>query len=164
MGRIYAVPFNGTLANAGGNADLLNISPADDKPCRLVGWSFGQTSELQDAAEESLRITVRRITGTITDGSGGGAVTMTNVKLKRGHGDAAFTARANDTTVTTQTGGTDVVLEEHAWNVRNSPWVHWIPEEQRPDVVQGERLIVRMESTPADDIAANLTFWVEEEG
>lgn len=164
MGRIYPVPFNGTLANSNGNADLLNIAPADDKPCKLVGWSMGQTSEVQDAAEESLRITINRMTGTITDGTGGSSVTMTDVKLKRGNSSAGFTARVNDGAIATQTGGADTILEEHAWNVRNVPWVHIIPEEMRPDVIQGERLIVRLQSTVADDIAANITFWVEEEG
>lgn len=163
-GRIYPVPFTGTYTNAGGDVDLLNIAPADDKPCKLVGWSLGQSSEVKDAEEEGIRLTIRRITGTITDGTGGSSVTMTNVKLKRGNGDAAFTARINDTGVTTQTGGTDVILEEHSWINRNTPWVHFIPEEMRPDAIQGERLIVRGQSTIADDMTVNLTFWVEEEG
>ena len=75
MGRIYAVPFNGTLTNAGGNSDLLEVLPADDKPVKLRGFTLGQTSELGDAAEESLRITVQRFAATVTGGSGGSAVT-----------------------------------------------------------------------------------------
>lgn len=162
MSRIYRVPFSGTLANAGGDADLLSIQPADDKPCRLVGWIIGQTSEVADAAEESLRITVRHMTATVTIGSGGSAPTP---QPNRPGTDlaAGFTARVNDTTVAT-TSGTSTVAEELAWNIRNTPWERWIPEEMRPRALQGEVLIVRMESTPADDIAANLTFFVEEEG
>ncbi len=66
-----------------------------------------------------------------------------------------------DTTVST-TSGTSTVMEETAWNIRSSPWERWIPEELRPYAAQGEVLIVRMETTPADDISANLTFFVEE--
>lgn len=162
MPRMYRVPYTGTLSNAGGDSDLLSLQPADDKPVRLVGWIFGQTSELADAAEESLRLTLRHMTATVTIGSGGSAVTP--VANRPGTTDVAaagFTARCNDTTVST-TSGTSTIMEEMAWNIRNSPWERWIPEEQRPIAIQGEVLIVRMESTPADDITAALTFLVEE--
>lgn len=162
MGRLYRVPLNGTLTNAGGNTDLLSIQPADDKPCRLVGWLLGQTSEIADAAEESVRITVRHMAATFTVGSGGSAPTpqpnRPGVDLAAG-----FTARVNDTTVAT-TSGADTIMEELAWNIRGSPWERFIPEELRPRAVQGEALVVRLESTVTDDIAANLTFLVEEEG
>jgi hypothetical protein len=75
MPRMYRVPYTGTLTNAGGDSSLLSIQPADDKPCRLVGWIIGQSSETGDSAEESLRITVRHMTATVTIGSGGSAVT-----------------------------------------------------------------------------------------
>jgi hypothetical protein len=162
MPRIYRVPYSGTLAAAGTDADLLSIQPADDKPCRLIGWIVGQTSEVADAAEESLRLTVRHMTATVSIGSGGSLVTP--VANRPGTTDivaAGFTARCNDTTVAT-TNGTSTIMEEMAWNIRNSPWERWIPEEQRPVAIQGEALIVRMETTPADDIAAALTFFIEE--
>jgi len=162
MPRMYRVPYNGTLTNAGGDSDLLSIQPGDDKPCRLVGWVLGQTSEVADAAEEALRLTVRHMTATVTIGSGGSAVTP--VANRAGTGDVAAagcTTRCNDTTVATTTG-TSTVVEELAWNIRSSPWERWIPEDLRPIAVQGEVLIVRMESTPADDISANLTFFIEE--
>lgn len=160
--RVYRVPFTGTLANAGGDSDLLSILPADDKPVRLIGWIISQSSEVSDAAEENLRITVRHMTATVTIGSGGSAVTP--VANRPGTADiaaAGFTARCNDATVAT-TSGTSVIMEELAWNERNTPWERYIPEELRPVAVQGEALIVRMESTPADDLTAELTFFVEE--
>jgi hypothetical protein len=156
------VPANVTLAAAGTDADLLSIQPATNKPCRLVGWILGQTSEVADAAEENLRLTIRHMTATVTIGSGGAAVTP--VPNRPGTDiAAAFTARVNDATVATTTG-TSTIMEELAWNIRNTPWERWIPEDMRPRAVNGEVLIVRMESTPADDISANLTFLVEEEG
>ena len=63
---MYRVPFTGTLTNSGGNADLLVIQPADDKPCELVGWILGQSTETGDAAEENLRLTVQHMTATLT--------------------------------------------------------------------------------------------------
>lgn len=162
MPRLYRVPFTGTLTNSGGDSDLLSIQPATNKPCRLVGWIFGQTTELGDAAEESLRITVRHMTATVTIGSGGSAVTPVANRPGTGQEAAAgFTARCNDTTVAT-TNGTSTIMEELAWNIRNTPWERWIPEEQRPYAINGEVLIVRMESTPTDDITGTITFLVEE--
>lgn len=166
MSRMYRVPFTGTVTNAGGDSDLLSIQPADDKPCRLAGWIIGQTSEVGDTAEENLRITVRHMTATVTIGSGGSAVT--GQPLRPGTDTAAgFTARCNDTTVST-TSGTSTVMEELAWCERATPWERWIPAadvpELRPRAVQGEVLIVRMESTPADDFTIAVTFFVEEEG
>jgi hypothetical protein len=162
MPRMYRVPFTGTLTAAGTDSDLLSIQPADDKPCRLVGWIIGQTSEVGDTAEENVRITVRHMTATVTIGSGGSAVTP--VANRPGTTDivaAGFTARCNDTTVST-TSGTSTVMEELAWNERNTPWERWIPEEMRPVALQGEVLIVRCETTIADDLTIGMTFFVEE--
>lgn len=162
MSRFYRVVFQGTITNAGGDQDLLTILPADDKPCKLVGWIVGQTSEVADAAEESLRLTVRHMTATVTNGSGGSAPTP---QPNRPGTDlaAGFTARVNDTTVAT-TSGTSTIVEELAWNIRNTPWERWIPEELRPRALQGEALLVRLETTPADDISGTFTFFIEEEG
>lgn len=163
MSRLYRVVFQGTVTNAGGDQDLLSIQPADDKPCRIVGWILGQTSEVGDAAEENLRITVRHMTATVTIGSGGSSPTPQ--PLRPGTDTAAgFTARVNDTTVST-TSGTSTICEELGWNERATPWDRsFIPEEQRIRAAQGEVLIVRMETTPADDFTGTFTFFVEEEG
>lgn len=162
MPRVYRVPYTGTLAAAGTDADLLLVLPADDKPCRLIGWIIGQSTEVADAAEENIRVTVRHMTATVTNGSGGSAPTP---QPNRPGTDlaAGFTARCNDATVAT-TNGTSTIMEELGWNERNSPWERWIPEEMRPVAVQGEALLVRMESTLADDLTVEMTFFVEELG
>lgn len=161
MGRIYAVPYQGTITNAGGDSDLLEILPADDKPCKLRGWSIGQTSEVGDAAEEGLRISVGRMSATVTSGSGGSAVTP--VALDSADAAAGFAAECNNTTVAT-TSGALTILHEFAWNVRASPWDYWFPDERFcPKAKQGEALLVRLQTTAADDLSGCLTFWVEEE-
>ena len=161
MPRMYRVPFTGTLTNSGGNADLLVIQPADDKPCELVGWILGQSTETGDAAEENLRLTVQHMTATLTVTGG---TSVTPVPNRPGTDLAAgFTATANCSTVTTTTG-TTTVMEEIGWNIRSSPWERWIPEELRPRALQGEGILVRMESTLTDDITGELTFFVAELG
>lgn len=161
MPRMYRVPYTGTLANSTGDSDLLIIQPADDKPCRLVGWILGQSTEVGDAAEENLRITLRHMTATLTVTGGTSVTPVANRPGTTDVAAAGFTATCNATTVTT-TSGTSVIMEELGWNIRSSPWERWMPEELRPVAIQGEGILVRMESTPADDITAELTFFVEE--
>lgn len=161
MNRVYRVPYTGTITAAGGDTDLIALTPADDKPIRLIGWILGQSSEVGDAAEENLRLTMRHMTATVTVTGGTGVTPVPN----RPGTDAAagFTATANSTTVAT-TSGTSTIMEEMGWNERNTPWERWIPEEMRPVAMQGEYIILRMESTLADDMTGEFTFLVEELG
>lgn len=160
MSRIYQVVFQGTITNAGGDQDLIEILPADDKPCRLRGFSLGQTSEVADAAEEGLRISVIRMPATVTSGSGGSTPTIQTVDSA--DAAAGFSCEVNNTTVAT-TSGTAAILNEFAWNIRNSPFDFWYPDERfAPLAKQGEGLFVRLQTTPADDFSGCFTFWVEE--
>jgi hypothetical protein len=160
MARFYTVSFTGTLTTAGTDADLFNLLAADDKPIRLRALILSQSSEVGDAAEENLRITIQRFPATVTNGSGGSAVTPQT--LDSADAAAGFTARCNDTTVAT-TSGTAVKLEEFAWNERASPLERWWPDERfAPVGRQTEALIVRCESTAADDLTIELCAYVEE--
>jgi hypothetical protein len=139
MSRVYMCPFTGTVTNAGGNTDLLEVLPGDDKPCRLRGILLSQISEVGDAAEEGLQISVQRFAATVTSGSGGTA-------------DAAAT-----------TSGTASPMGYLGWNERNSPYDFWFPDERFcPIVKQGEGGFVRQDTTAADDYTGCFTFWVEE--
>lgn len=159
MSRIYTVPYQGTLTNAGGNADLLEVAAADDKPIRLRGFILSQISEVGDTAEEGLRVTVQRFPATVTTGNG---TSVTPAALDSADAAAGFTAECNGATVAT-TSGSAVVLEELGWNIRGSPLEMWYPDERFcPVAKQGEAIIVRCETTPADDITIGLTFFIEE--
>jgi hypothetical protein len=160
MARFYTVSFTGTLTAAGTDADLFNLLAADDKPIRLRALILSQSSEVGDAAEENLRITIQRFPATVTNGSGGSAVTPQT--LDSADAAAGFTARCNDTTVAT-TSGTAVKLEEFAWNERATPMERWWPDERFAFTGrQTEALIVRCESTAADDLTIEITAYVEE--
>lgn len=161
MGRIYSVSYAGTITNAGGDSDLIEILPADDKPVKLRGFLISQTSEVGDAAEEGLRISIIRLPATVTSGSGGSAVTPATTDSADAAAGAA--CECSNTTVAT-TSGTAVTLAEIGWNERNTPYDFWFPDERFcPKVKQGEALVVRMQTTPADDLSGCVTFWIEEE-
>jgi len=160
MSRRYSVPYTGTLTNAGGNTDLLSIQPAANKIISLVGVKLGQTTEIGDAMEENIRITIHRMAATFTVGSGGSAVTP--VPFDGNNAAAGCTTRCNDTTVAT-TSGADTVCEELAWNIRNVPVeIVWPDPEARWQAINGQGLVVRCESTVTDDITITLTFDIEE--
>jgi hypothetical protein len=164
MGRIYTVPFNGTVTNAGGDTDLWSMQPAANKPTKLRGFTLGQISEVADAQEEGLRITVKRMPATWTVGSGGSSVTAAAPVNSSADTVWSFTARTNDTTVGT-TSGTAQVLDEFGWNERNTPYEHWYPDERFcPECINGQALVIRMETTAADDLTFSGTAWFEEEG
>lgn len=160
MSRYYTVIFTGALTTAGGDSDLFELNPADDKPIRLRGLILAQTSEVADAAEESLRISIIRLPATVTSGSGGSAPTPQTVDS---HAAASgFTAEVNNTTIAT-TSGTLVTVEEFAWNIRISPLERWWPDEVfAPMAYQAEALIVRCQTTVIDDITITITAYVEE--
>jgi len=160
MGRIYTVVYQGTITNAGGDVDLLELLPADDKPVKLRGLLLSQTSEVGDAAEEGLRISVARLQ-TPTSGSGGSAVTPR--AMDSADSAAGVAAECANTTVATDAGTTQTLVEL-AWNIRQSPYEMWFPDDRFcPKVKQGEALVVRQQTTAADDYSGCFTFWVEEE-
>ena len=161
MGRIYAVPYTGTLTNAGGNADLFEFVPADDKPIHLRGLILGQTSEVGDATEEAVSISIMHLAATFTSSNG---TAVTPVPVDVGVNVAAgFTAEANGATVATSSG-TSTVVVEFAWNLRASPYELWFPDERfAPTCRQAAGLVVRCNTTVADDVVICCTAWIEED-
>jgi hypothetical protein len=161
VSRIYYVPFTGTITNAGGDVDLLEVLPADDKPIKLRGIILSQISEVGDAAEEGLRISIIRIGATVTSGSGGSAVTP--VAVDSADAAAGAACECGNTTVAT-TSGASTTVAEFGWNIRNSPYEMWFPDPQfSPKAKQGEALVIRQQTTAADDYTGAFTFVIEEE-
>lgn len=163
MSGMYAATYHGTITASGGNVDLGSFQPADDIPIRLRGILLSQISEVGDAAEEGLQITINRLPATFTVGSGGSSITACKPLSDYGGGAAwSMTARGNDTTIAT-TNGTAEELGAIGWNERNSPADLWYPDERfAPAAKQTVGLTVRQDTTLADDMTGVFTFWIEE--
>lgn len=165
MAGLYAATMTGTITNAGGNTDLGSFQPADDVPIRIRGILLSQISEVADAQEEGLQISINRLPATFTVGSGGAAITA--CKPLGGYTSAdvwLMTARSNDTTIAT-TNGTGEALHMCGWNERNTPYDFFYPyKEECPTAKQTTGLTVRQDTTAADDYTGCFTFWVEELG
>lgn len=161
MSRIYYVPFAAaTVTNAGGNADLWEFLPADDKPIKLRGFLIGQTSEVGDAAEEGVELQIIRLAATVTSSNGTG---VTPVPVDSADAAAGFTAEVNGSTVATTTT-TTTVIASIPWNVRSSP-LEWVPYDANyaPKAKQGEGLFIRLITTVADDVTMGGFAVIEEE-
>jgi hypothetical protein len=157
MPRMYTVTFTSqTLANASGDIDLWELTPADDKPVEIVGMVLAVTSELQDAADEWAAIQIIR--GFTASGSGGG--TPTPGPIDGIDTAAGFTVEDRNTTVATT--GTSVTLFADGFNVRAGYQV-WFPDGCGPRASQANTtLIVRQSTTWADDVTASGTLFVRE--
>lgn len=168
MAGMYAATYNGTISTNNGDADLGLFRPAADCPIRLRGFLLSQISEVGDSAEEGLRITVRRMASTLTVTGGTSITAIKPMADFTGGSTWLMTATANHGTVTT-TNGTSEVCGDLGWNERNSPYDFWYPDERfAPQIKKNgssdQGVMVRQETTPADDYTGCFTFWIEEMG
>lgn len=156
MGRIYTGFFENVAITA--VQDLFSVQVPADVLCRL--WEFGifQTSDVGDAAEEILRIRIRRQTGAFTVGSGGSAVTM--VRAHEGDAATSLTVRANDTTPALATFEDLPIL---GWNVRIPLEKLWTPE-SAPTFFASSELIIDLPAAPSDSLTTSGYITVEELG
>ena len=160
MGRIYVVPFTAVITAAGGTVDLWELTPGDDNPIWVRGICLGQITEVQDANEEGLEIKVLRLLATVTSGSGG--VAGAPEHMNRSNEAPTFASETNNATVATSSGTTET-LDEIGWNNRNTPYERWYPDKEfSPGALQAEALVIRMETTLADDMTFVGNVWVEE--
>lgn len=154
MGRVYSVNFENVAVTVA--QDLFEITPADDKPVKLLGLFLSQYTELGDVAEEMLRIQVIR--GHSSSGSGGSA--QTPVPIDSGSPAASFAAEVNNTTIASS--GTAAVIHSDTFNVRAGLQLFWTPE-TAPRATQNDgTIVVRLLSTPTDSITMGGTLYVEE--
>lgn len=157
MPRIYTVEGeNISVTNAGGDADLVELDAATDKPCELFGIQIEATSEVQEAQEEWLRCRVIR--GHTTSGSTP-AATPTPRPASENDAAAGFTCEIYNTTIAS--AGTAVNLMSFGVQVR-AGYEIFLPEYCGFTFSGTSLLVVRLMAGPADDLSANMTFWVRE--
>jgi len=159
VSRFYTVSFSATVVNSGGDTDLFELTPTDDKPIRLRGLVLSQQEDTTEANDFGLRISIIRLPSTVTSGNG---TSTTPAPLDEVDTAAGFAAEVNGATVAT-TSGTAVTLEEFGWIVRNTPLERWWPDERlAPQCRQAAALVVRMQTTIPDDATIQGTVYVEE--
>ncbi len=149
MGRFYSINLPTTSITAA--ADLFEITVATDKPIRVWGWNVSQDTDVGDAAEEVLQITLKR---GVTPGSGGSAQTLVAMT----ENDTAAGASATNRT-TAHTGGS--ILWQRGWNIRQDQ-EHWFIPEAAPVIGADADPVVLHMTAPADSIDVNAQILIEE--
>lgn len=152
MPRRYTVTFVGVSISAA--VDLLELTPADDKPIKLVSVVGAvDTSE----TNEQFGVTVQKRSGAFTSGSGGGSP---NVEAVNGL-DAAPGFTAERTNTTRATGGTQDILwsegfpSQGGFNITPLPGFEFVAS-------QAEALVVGLENAPGSATTFSVTACVEE--
>ena len=151
---VYSISFENVAITE--DQDLFEISPADDKPVRLLGLFLSQSTETGDAAEEMMRIKIIR--GHTTSGSGGSA--FTPVPINPSSPAAGFAAEINNNTIASS--GTAVDLHAEAFNVRSGLAMWWTPETAPMARQSDTTIVIRLMANPADSVTTNGTLYVEE--
>jgi hypothetical protein len=147
IARRYVAPIRITTAFTA-QIDIFELLAATGKPGILIGWEFGQTTEIGDTQEEQLTMVLKRVTGAPTSGSGGGTSTFQSAS---GGNDTAAGLTMETGNTTKLTGGTSVDMGDFQWNVRMNCLYVPVPEE-RITFDAGTRLVLELVTTPADSI------------
>jgi hypothetical protein len=153
---VYTVSFDQqTIATASGDYDLFELVPADDRPIELVGLFLGQKSEVGDAQDEMLALSI------ITDYTVSSNGTSTTPRPCDPRDAAAgFTAETVGSTVANT--GTPITVHADTFNVRGGYQVWW-PEIARIKADQADTAIyIRLTTAVADDLTLSGTAYVRE--
>lgn len=158
MSRFYAVSFDEVAITT--QQDLFDIAPAANKLIVIHEIVLTQSSEIQEAQEEWLHL--RFVRGFATVGSGGTSATA--VPLSLADPASGATCRVNDTTKAVVGAGVTEVLRSDAFMVRSGYYYLPTPETRIVLSAASTRLVVQLNTTPADSITMSGTMVIEELG
>jgi len=151
--HIYSVTF--TAAATTTTQDFVELTTGSTRKLKILGWEIGQSTEFGDAQDEAVRLEL--ITGYTVSGSGGSS--FTPLPVDPAHPAAIATCEISNTTLANT--GTAKVLHATAFNVRAGHI--WLPPPQlQVQVAVSDRVVLRMNSTPADSISFSGTLYFEE--
>jgi hypothetical protein len=157
MARIYAVTFDEVAVTA--QQDLFDIAPATNKPIKIHELIITQSSEVAEAQEEVLHIRIVR--GFATVGSGGSAFTAVPYTSSADVASGA-TCRINDTSKAVVGAGATDVLRSDNFQVRAG--YYWLPTPETQPIISAAstRVVVQLNTTPADSVTLSGTLLFEE--
>lgn len=152
MGRMYSATFEQVAVTA--VQDLFELVAPADLVVAVHGLVLSQSTDAGDTESEQLNILIHRGS---TSGSAGS--TVTPAPLAVGDVASSVTVEANNTTQGTE--GT--IIHAENFNVMAGLAIWWTPE-TRPLISPSGRLIVELQTAPADSITMSGTIYFEEIG
>lgn len=155
-GRTYTLHWDAPTAETV-SIDVFEIDPAADKAVFIKDLRIWQTTDLGDANEEVLTVSIQR--GFTTSGSGGAA--PTSDQRMASDTAPAFTAECRNTTLATT--GTPDILFRDGWMIRQPFDPRNLQVAEEPIFSPNAIVVVRL-SAPADSITLDAYCVVEEIG
>jgi hypothetical protein len=147
MSRVYTASFQAVAISAA--QDLLYLLCSSTMPIEIHSVTLSQKTL---TAWEGKDFTFRRLSATVTAGSGGATVTPT----PHAPNDAAAvtTARRNDTTVAT-TSGANTIIKPFNWLFLNE--FYWSPAgyDDRIIVAPSTAFVIRLDTAPSAAMTAS---------
>ena len=149
-GRVYTADFSNVSVSA--TQDLFSIFPGASMAIEIHQINLGQVTQTTIGG---LRVRLRRLTGTVAQGSGGTVVTPT--PLMPNDVASSVTAHANDTTISTATTFTDLFSD--VWNLLNG-YLYFPAVDDRPVIKLSTGCVFSLDSAPGSAIVCNgsITF------
>jgi hypothetical protein len=152
MARVYSLPINAVAVSAA--QDLFYLLCSSTVPVETHSVQLDQKTLTTWEAKD---VTFRRLTATVTAGSGGASVTP--VAHVPNDAAAAATARINDTTVAT-TSGSNTIIKGFDFNFLNG--FYWSPAgyDDRIVLAPSTAFVVRLGTAPSASmtVSGELTF------
>ena len=142
MGRVYRAVAANTAQTA--SIDLFELNVASTKAVKLLEVHISQATEIGDAAEEMLLVSIKE--GMTSSGSGGTVPTSVPV----GKGNAAYAGTVETHNTTLSSTGTIVTHLAINWNIRVPLDLIFTPETVI-ELPPSTRLAVNI-SAPADSV------------
>lgn len=151
--RVYSTYFDNVTIAAVQDVFNIKAGAANGVELHQIDLSAGGVT-----SPAEIRLRLKRLPATVTNGSGGTAPT---IGITDSGDTKAATAgvRANDTTQAT-TSGTAVILQAHQWNVL-LPWQYLPAPEDREVIQAGEALVLDIPGAPASTVVNGTIKWRE---
>lgn len=129
-------------------ADIWELATGAANMAQVMSWTLGQRTELGEAQEEHLTLSMVRYSGSPTSGSGGSAAAT--LKSLNAQGVASVTTIEVGNT-TPASGGTAEEVWREDWMIRQ-PFLYLPPPNEIITIGVSQRLVLRVIDAPTDSI------------
>lgn len=154
---MYSTPRTGEAKTAAG--DMLQVAAPGDAILEICAVYISQSTEAGDAQSEQVTVSLNRITGSPSSGSGG---TVFNPVPMMGLQPAAGTTLRSNAT-TDLSGGTHTIWHAESFNVAVGLALNFAPGE-RLIIGPNEHFLLKLVSTPIDSITFDYNVIFNEVG
>ncbi len=157
MGQIYSAVFEGVAVTAA--QDFFEMLAGTVRSFKIHSFHISQSSDAGDAQSEQLSMSIQRVTGSPTSGTGGSVPTPR--PFDEGNAASGVVVEANNTTVLT--GGTAVALFRGSFNVMAGMDIIFTPETM-PHFRISTRALIELHTAPGDALTMDGVVIYEELG